>query len=311
MPRTIETAGSLCPGTANTPLDKRCRVVSKDDILHIEVPFVGMLVYVEETAKFYVITGLTSKQIGAITVENAAVSTYEELSPTAQASTITLPIPSDDDGENLSLVIDFSADGTFVNDDDGTPQNYCRVTMLEHFQCMKIFRHEQWEDLLDNCVGLPDYGSSVSFTLDSTIFPGYVPGKKYYARYKWLDTNYSGDDWTAFCFSGDVSDMRPVRNNSEEAFSIKEHNSLTGKLAFDYGDGDVQNFSLAADATLDLSDISGVAFGSALILNCNPEPFKLTVTNGEERQMVCSGNKMFVIAVTNFGSMQIAVTETV
>ena len=81
---SIETAGSLCPGTINTPLDQRSRVNSLADISAIELPFLGQIVFCVETGKYYKITKLKSKLIGAFTVENAAVDTYEAIPVTIE-----------------------------------------------------------------------------------------------------------------------------------------------------------------------------------------------------------------------------------
>lgn len=413
MANTI-IASAVLPGSVDTPLDARSRVSGVSDILNIENPYIGQLVYCTGDGKYYIVRSLKAKQIGVFLVENAAVDRYEEFSPgsggkpaardvsitdfegffdsenaedalaelayklshisaseitlndpeeffesdnvsdalaelargkdgtvsadevtfenplfeasnvadalielaengdgeTFPPATITLPIPSDGDGNNLSLVLDISASGIFENDGEGNPANYCRITMLDHYDKMRVFRNESWEFLSENCVGMPDYGSSVEFTLDTDLFPGYLPGTKYYARYKWLDTNYAGDDWTAFSFRGDVAHVRPIRLPDDPPPEVKDHGSRSGTLSFDFADGEVQNFSLSGDATLDLADITNVVFGSALILNCVPGYRTLTVRNGT-RQMLCSGNKTFVIVVTNFGSPQIAVTETV
>ena len=208
-------------------------------------------------------------------------------------------------------MIDLSTTGIYENNADGEPLNYCRVTMIDHYTKMRVFRGEHWEALSENRVGLPDYGSSVEFTIDNDMFPGYVPGQKYYARYKWIDSNYAGDDWIGFSFSGDVADIRPIRLPDTDTLSIKNYENLEGALTFDYLDGDVQNFELSGDATLDLSDIANVNFGSALILNCHTGNNTLTVTNGQERELICSGDKVYIVVITNFGSLQIAVTETI
>ncbi len=76
---TIETSGALRPGTADTPLDQRTRVNSTADINNIELPYLGMLVYCIATGKYYKITKLKSKQLGALTVPDAAVGAYEEV----------------------------------------------------------------------------------------------------------------------------------------------------------------------------------------------------------------------------------------
>ena len=76
---TVKTAGGLIPGTVDTPLDARSRVSAEAEIMNIENPVLGALVFCSENRKYYKITALKSKQIGPLTVENAAVAEYEEL----------------------------------------------------------------------------------------------------------------------------------------------------------------------------------------------------------------------------------------
>lgn len=80
MSNNVKIANSVIPSKVDTPLDARSRVVAEADILNIENPAIGQLVYCTGNGKFYVVTGLKAKQIGAITVQNAAVDTYKELS---------------------------------------------------------------------------------------------------------------------------------------------------------------------------------------------------------------------------------------
>ncbi|MBO5792898.1 MAG: hypothetical protein J6S54_10575 [Lentisphaeria bacterium] len=75
----IETANALRPGIANTPLDARCRVNTLAEISNITLPYVGLITYCLETQKYYRITKLKSKQIGALTVPDAAVDAFEPL----------------------------------------------------------------------------------------------------------------------------------------------------------------------------------------------------------------------------------------
>lgn len=76
---TVKTAGGLIPGTVDTPLDARSRVSAEAEIMNIENPVLGALVFCSGNWKYYKITALKSKQIGPLTVENAAVAEYEEL----------------------------------------------------------------------------------------------------------------------------------------------------------------------------------------------------------------------------------------
>ena len=73
----IEVAGSLIPGTVNTPLDQRTRVNALSEVSQIENPFVGMKFYCLETGKTYTVKSLKEKLIGSFTVQNALINEYE------------------------------------------------------------------------------------------------------------------------------------------------------------------------------------------------------------------------------------------
>ncbi len=75
--KIIEIAGALMPGSLNTPLDARSRVEKAEDIYAIQNPAEGARVYVESEKRFYFINGLKAKRIGAISVEEAAVASFE------------------------------------------------------------------------------------------------------------------------------------------------------------------------------------------------------------------------------------------
>lgn len=90
MATNIKVAGGLVPGVVNTPLDARSRVATEEDIWNIENPALGGLVFCTGTGKFYIITALKSKQIGALEVENAAVAKYQKFSFEAGAGNISI-----------------------------------------------------------------------------------------------------------------------------------------------------------------------------------------------------------------------------
>lgn len=75
---TIGISGPLRPTTTNTPCDERTRVATEGDILNIEMPFVGMIVYCIANGKYYKITSLKSKTIGGIEIPDRLVDDYEE-----------------------------------------------------------------------------------------------------------------------------------------------------------------------------------------------------------------------------------------
>ena len=83
----IQVAQPLIPSTVNTPIDARTIVSGTLDIPNIELPYIGMRVYCTGNGKEYRITSLKSKTIGALTVANAAVDTYEEITEGGGSST--------------------------------------------------------------------------------------------------------------------------------------------------------------------------------------------------------------------------------
>ena len=74
----IVTAGGIKPSSVDTPGDARTRVKLLEDIMTIPLPYLGMIVYCEETDCYYKITELGPKYIGNKEIENSLVEAYEE-----------------------------------------------------------------------------------------------------------------------------------------------------------------------------------------------------------------------------------------
>lgn len=71
--------GSFLPSSRNTPLDARTRINSIINVESIEVPFIGMIFYVEDKQKFYKVLSLKSKKVGPVELANSLIDKYEEL----------------------------------------------------------------------------------------------------------------------------------------------------------------------------------------------------------------------------------------
>ena len=221
----------------------------------------------------------------------------------AKPATITLPVPFDEDGDNVSLYVDIGTDPQFAE------ETYTRIRMTDHFAKMRVFYNETFHPLTEGHIGLPEYGATVSFTLDTEMFPGYIPGTTYYARYTWMDSKGAFDGWKGFVFSGDVADMA-IRMNYESPPSVKAETTVSGTLSLDYLDGEIQNYHMLSNLSLDLDDVANIPFGEALICNIRRTGGTLTVSNGSSSQTYTE-NKTYMVVVTNFGTPQIAVTETI
>lgn len=277
----------------------------------IESPWPGMFVYVQADGKTYRVTELKEVTVGVFT--KMAVKSYEPVPDNAalaeagaRPATIALPVPGDADNDNVTLVVDFSADGEFTEE----PVNYTRVKMSDSYGKMRVFCNDAWEAVPGPSLGVPYYQATVEFTLDQELFPGYVAGNKYYARFCWVDASGNASDWRRFSFRTDVAIVAQEIPGVDNSLDVSSEKSVSGTIKLDYADGEVQNLKLTANATLSRANVANVPFGEALIVNVATAGKTLTVT-GAAGSYTCSENKTYVVVFSNFGTLNVVVTETV
>lgn len=277
----------------------------------IESPWPGMFVYVQADGKTYRVTELKEVTVGVFT--KMAVKSYEPVPDNAalaeagaRPATIALPVPGDADNDNVTLVVDFSADGEFTEE----PVNYTRVKMSDSYGKMRVFCNDAWEAVPGPSLGVPYYQATVEFTLDQELFPGYVAGNKYYARFCWVDASGNASDWRGFSFRTDVAIVAQEIPGVDSSLDVASEKSVSGTVSLDYADGEVQNLKLTGNATLSRANVANVPFGEALIVNVATAGKTLTVT-GAAGSYTCSENKTYVVVFSNFGTLNVVVTETV
>lgn len=277
----------------------------------IESPWPGMFVYVQADGKTYRVTELKEVTVGVFT--KMAVKSYEPVPDNAalaeagaRPATIALPVPGDADNDNVTLVVDFSTTGEFTEE----PVNYTRVKMSDSYGKMRVFCNDAWEAVPGPSLGVPYYQATVEFTLDQELFPGYVAGNKYYARFCWVDASGNASDWRGFSFRTDVAIVAQEIPGVENSLDVASEKSVSGTIKLDYADGEVQNLKLTANATLSRANVANVPFGEALIVNVATAGKTLTVT-GAAGSYTCSENKTYVVVFSNFGTLNVVVTETV
>ena len=79
MMSKIIVNGSLIPSTKNSPLDIRTRVNTIEEVSSIQMPFVGMIFYVIDEDKFYVVKKLKGSVVGNIEIKDNAIDVFEPL----------------------------------------------------------------------------------------------------------------------------------------------------------------------------------------------------------------------------------------
>jgi len=71
--------GSLIPSVKNAPLDIRTRINTIAEVESIQVPFVGMIFYVMDEEKFYVVKAIKGSNVGNIELKDTTIDAYEPL----------------------------------------------------------------------------------------------------------------------------------------------------------------------------------------------------------------------------------------
>ena len=79
MADKIVVGGSLIPSGKNQPLDIRARISTISKVETIEVPFIGLIFYVEDEDKFYVVKSLKAKKVASISMPDMLVDEYAPL----------------------------------------------------------------------------------------------------------------------------------------------------------------------------------------------------------------------------------------
>ena len=74
-------SGSLQLSSTNTPTRDGQRVITESDIANIKTPYVGMIIYIEDTDKYVYVKSLKSKMVGTFEILNAQVDQYHEVFP--------------------------------------------------------------------------------------------------------------------------------------------------------------------------------------------------------------------------------------
>ena len=117
--KKVIISGSLVPSTKDTPIDSRARVATLADMATIELPYVGMIVFVEEEGKHYVVKSLKAKEINDHLIENALVDQFEILAAgSGEAGSQGPQGPAGADGQDGKSAYEIAVEQGFVGDED-------------------------------------------------------------------------------------------------------------------------------------------------------------------------------------------------
>ena len=79
MSKKVIVSGSLIPSSNNSPLDLRTRINTIAEVETIQVPFIGMIFYVIDEEKFYVVKSLKDVEMGNMVLKDSAIDKFDPL----------------------------------------------------------------------------------------------------------------------------------------------------------------------------------------------------------------------------------------
>lgn len=76
MSNNVILSGSISMSASNTPTRDGQRVATESEIMNIESPSIGQIVYIEDQDIFVYIKSLKSRRVGNFEIKDAAVDEY-------------------------------------------------------------------------------------------------------------------------------------------------------------------------------------------------------------------------------------------
>lgn len=232
-------------------------------------------------------------------------------------SSITLPVPHDDNGENLLLIVGFCENENFFeedvsNSDSCSNADFVRyVCMGDEPECFKVSSNGQFINIPGSGLGVPYYGESVVLTIDENRFKWYKPGNTYYARARWVDQSGGFSDWRMFKVTYDAVDTRPVQTEQKYNKTYLDNN-ISGDVSVDFNNGRIQTFNMVGDVNLSTDNITGIPFGMDMTIIINkPEDYELSIVGSQTKVIPYDESGSYVLRVLMLDDIIITVSEVI
>ena len=232
-------------------------------------------------------------------------------------SSITLPVPYDDNGENLLLIVGFCENKDFFeedvsNSDSCSNADFVRyICMGDEPECFKVSSNGQFVDIPSSGLGLPYYGESVVLTIDKNRFKWYKPGNTYYARARWVDQSGGFSDWRMFKVTYDAVDTRPVQTEQKYNKTYLDNN-ISGNVSLDFNNGRIQTFNMVGDVNLSTDNITGIPFGIDMTIIINKsEAYELSIVGSPAKVIPRNESGSYVLRALMLDTIIITVSEVI
>ena len=269
-----------------------------------------------------VFVGRVDQESNSGTIEPSVSNSNSPVQDIAQAlsfkpSSITLPVPYDDNGENLLLIVGFCENKDFFeedvsNSDSCSNADFVRyICMGDEPECFKVSSNGQFVDIPSSGLGLPYYGESVVLTIDKNRFKWYKPGNTYYARARWVDQSGGFSDWRMFKVTYDAVDTRPVQTEQKYNKTYLDNN-ISGNVSLDFNNGRIQTFNMVGDVNLSTENITGIPFGMDMTIIINKsEAYELAIVGSQTKVIPRNESGSYVLRALMLDTIIITVSEVI
>lgn len=79
MSSNVTMTGSIIMSQTNIPTRDGTRIASESDIANIQLPYVGMIIYIEDKDSFVYVKSLKSRKVGNFEIKDALIDKYDLL----------------------------------------------------------------------------------------------------------------------------------------------------------------------------------------------------------------------------------------
>lgn len=232
-------------------------------------------------------------------------------------TSITLPVPCDDNDENLLLIVGFCENEDFFSEDISNSHSCSNadfvryICMGEEPDCFKVSSNGQFVNIPGDGLGRAHYGETVVLTIDENKFKWYKPGNTYYARARWVDQSGGYSDWRMFKVTYDAVDMRPVQTEKRYDKTSLDNN-ISGDISIDFNNGRIQTFNMIGDVALSTWNITGIPFGMDMTIIINKaEGYELTITGSQIKTIPQNESGSYVLRALMLDSIVITISEVI
>lgn len=257
----------------------------------------------------------TSQESNSNSGSGSVAPIIQELS--FKPSSITLPVPYDDNEENLLLIIGFCDNEDFFDEDVSNSDScsnaaFTRYICMGHEpECFKVSSNGAFVDIPGQGIGPAYYGESVILTIDENKFKWYKPGNTYYAKARWVDQTGGFSDWRMFKVTYDAVDMRPVQTEKRYEKTYLDNN-ISGDMSVDFNLGNIQTYNIVGNTTLSTSNIYGIPFGMDMtIIITKQTGYELSINGSTLKTIGSDESGTYIIRAIMLDDVIVTISEVI